>query len=212
MKNATLYVGSVMAILCAGCATHRISAPQAYTDPNMNFDKIRVIAVLPPFPETTEDQVFSGAFGSRLESALASRQSQWRLVAARQVLQIVNQQNLGTGYKNLQADYNAPSSTIGQVAFTPATNAFVQQLRKATGADAFIVSTYKLDEPLLPGPIGNLLRSKTQVKVSLLYANGSSAECWWSAVVKRSKINDEVLQEMAASVAANIGKGTLLQL
>ncbi len=212
-----LFVLLAATILTSSCASSgRISAPLAYMDPDMNFDKIRTVAVLPVFPENAEDQIFSGAFGSQLESALVTRQSQWKLVGSREVLQIINKNDLGRGYKNLQADMNVPSSGMGQVAYSPGTNQFVRDLKRATGADAFIVGTYNFSQPLFGGVVGSLLSSLTPsgtcVKVSLLYANGASVENWWSATLKRRKINDQVIQEMAASIAANIGKGTLLQL
>ncbi|MDP2647817.1 MAG: hypothetical protein Q8P35_01035 [Candidatus Yanofskybacteria bacterium] len=205
-------------LLLSGCATGRISVPRAWTDPEMNFDKIRVVAVLPMFPQNVEDQVFSGAFGSQLEGALVTRQSQWRIVSSREVLQVINRNNLGNGYKNLQADMNVPSSGMGQIAYSPGTNAFVMSLKKTMGADAIIVGTYNFGSPSGGGLMGALTSAitsaigGTRVKVSLLYVNGSSAKNWWSAELNRRRINDEIIQEMAASVAANIGKGTLLQL
>jgi hypothetical protein len=185
----------------------------------MDFSQIHGVAILPLFPEGTEDQVFSGAFGSKLESALTTRQSQWRFVSARETLQVINTRDLGRGYKNLQADFNASGTEMGQIVFAPATNVFIRELGRATKTNAFLVGTYSLDQPLLGGTLGSLFSSigngtgsGTRVKISLLYANGSSLESWWTAVVKRSKINDQTLQEMAESIAANIGKGTLRQL
>lgn len=211
-----LAVLAFLAVVVSACASRGVRAPQAFTDPDMNFDKIRVVAVLPVFPENVEDQIFSGALGMQLESALVTRQSQWKLIGAREVLQIINKNDLGRGYKNLQADMNVPASGMGQIAYSPGTNEFVRNLKRATGADAFIVGTYNFSQPVFGGVVGQILSSVlppgTCVKVSLLYANGTSAENWWSAIIKRKRINDQVLQEMAASVAANIGKGTLLQL
>lgn len=213
-----LGLGSLITLaMLAGCATGRINAPRAYLDPAMDFSKIHTVAVVPMFPESTEDQVFSGALGLQLESALVTRQSQWKIIGSKEMLQVINSQNLGTGYKNLQADMNVPGSAMGQVAYSPATNEFIKALKRSTGADAVLVGTYGFSQSVGGGGglLGNLVNSAlggTKVKVSLLYMNGPSAENWWTALVTRRRINDQVIQEMAESIAANIGKGTLLQL
>lgn len=206
-----LAVVGFLVIAVSACASRGVKAPKAFTAPDMDFSKVRVVGVFPLFPSEEENQEFSGTFVNTLQEELATRQSQWRLVSYREMLQVINGNSLGTGYKNLQADYNMPGSEMGQLVLSPATRDFVRRLHKATGADAFFMGTYSLKAPPGLGLLSGLKRVQlVRVRVSLLYV--PTEESWWTGIVKRAGLSEQGVRDMAASIAANIGKGTLRQL
>ncbi|MCC6930172.1 MAG: hypothetical protein IT359_14400 [Gemmatimonadaceae bacterium] len=205
-----------------GGANQQIRAPQAFVSPNMDFTKITKVGVFPIFPASNpaspyasiSDEDFSEALASALSSELQTRQAQWGIVDYKSLLNIVSRANLGTGYKNLQADMNTSYAMMqGGLVLSPATKRFMSDIQKAAGVDAFLIGTYGLTrEPRSVGSLVAVTREVDVASVRLVLIAARESEAWWTASVGRYGNREGVVREIAQSLAANLGKGTLRQM
>lgn len=207
----------------AGCgsmfgssSTERITAPSASTSPKMDFEKIRTIAVFPLFPAgQVDEQQFAESLVAELTAEVAKRQSQWTIQSYRETLGFINAGDLGSGYKNLQADYNTFGGPGGQMVVSPATREFLGRLSEVSGADAFIIGSYNLgtSQTYDSNPFtGTLIRyvDSCEVRLSVYYVRED--ENWWTASVTRAGDRGKIIASIAQSLGAYMGKGTLRQL
>jgi len=212
-----------LALVVCGCAMmfqgaqtgEQIKPPEAHVSPKMDFTRISKLGVFPLFPSGgIEEQTFAEGLIAALTSALEARQAQWQVQGYREVVSAINERALGTGYKNLQADFNTFAGPGGQFVLSPATRKFLGDLQRTTGVDAFLIGTYSLtQEPrLVRGPLGPVQRvvDVSTVRVTLYYAK--DAENWWTASTGRYGARAGVIDEIAKSLGAYLGKGTLRQL
>lgn len=205
-----------------GGAPDQIRPPAAYVSPNMDFTKIGKVGVFPLFPTSnpasvypsvTDDQ-FSETLASALTSELQTRQSQWNILGYKDVIGIVNRASLGSGYKNLQADLNTSyAGPMGVLVLSAATRKFMADMQKTAGVDAFLLGTYGLTrEPRVVGKYVALTREVDVAQVRLVLLSARDGEAWWTATVGRYGEREGVVREIAQSLAANLGKGTLRQM
>lgn len=214
-------VSSCAAALLGG-ANEQIRAPQAFVSPNMDFTKIAKIGVFPMFPGTNpaspyqsiSDEAFSEALANALSSELQTRQTQWGVVDYKSLVGIVSRANLGTGYKNLQADLNSSYAMMqGGLVLSPSTKKFMADIQRAAGVDAFLIGTYGLTrEPRMMGGLVAMTREVDVANVRLVLFAARESEAWWTASVGRYGNRESVVKEIAQSLAANLGKGTLRQM
>jgi hypothetical protein len=206
-------IGAVVLAACAAGGRTQIAPPVALVSPSMDFAKIKGVGIFPLFPAGLEDQQLSESLISSFQGEVQGRQSQWKIVPYREMLQFVNSGNLGTGYKNLQADYNTYGAPGGQLVLTAQTKQFLKDLQKMAGTDAFLIGTYAVGQPEPVRVLGGTmirLRPSVTVRMSLYYAPAERP--WWTASVKRVGDFDRIAIDIAQSLAANLGKGTLAQL
>jgi hypothetical protein len=194
-----------------------ITPPDASRSPNMDFTKIASVGIFPLFPsgQSVENEQFAESLISTLTGEIQQRQSQWKILSYKDILTAINTGNLGTGYKNLQADYNTFGGPGGQLILSPATREFLKDLRTKSGADAFLIGSYTLgahqevQQNIVFGPV--LVKSDMcTVRVSLFYAKDE--QNWWMASINRYGKADAIVNEIAQSLASYMGKGTLRQL
>lgn len=237
MKIRRKYIAVITVALClvlTGCnldefiktdkQPEKILPPtSADVSPNMDFNKIRSVAVFPLFPgsgvigngmQSYEDPNFAQSVVQALSAELTAKQSQWKIRSPGDVLDTINRKSLGRGYKNLQADYNTSS---GQLAtFTSQTQRFLRSLASAMKVDAFIFGNYKVAS----GPVrvtnafGLVTQENitlTRVNIALYYVKGKTI--WWRATSDmRGYSSAAVANNVAKSLASHVGKGTLRQL
>lgn len=194
----------------------RITAPNASTSPKMDFGKIRTIAVFPLFPAgQVDEQQFAESLVAELTAEVAKRQSQWTIQSYRETLGFISAGDLGSGYKNLQADYNTFGGPGGQMVVSPATREFLRRLSEVSGADAFIIGSYNLgtsqtyDTNPFTGTRVSYVEA-CEVRLSVYYVRED--ENWWTASVTRGGDRNKIIEGIAQSLGAYMGKGTLRQL
>ena len=195
----------------------------ADVSPNMDFNKIRSIAVFPLFPgsgnigeglQGYEDPKFAELVVQAVSSELAARQSQWKVLSPRDVLTTINKKSLGRGYKNLQADYNTSSGKLGS--FTAQTQRFLESLASAMKVDGFVFGNYQVASGsfIAKNQWGISMKQNivwAKVNVALYYAKSKSL--WWRATSSiKGPSSDAVASNIAKSLASHVGKGTLRQL
>ncbi|HEB87639.1 MAG TPA: hypothetical protein ENI68_11585 [Gammaproteobacteria bacterium] len=203
--------------------SEKILAPtSADVSPNMDFNKVRSVALFPLFPgsgvigeglQSYEDPKFAGSVVQALSAELTTKQSQWKIRSPGDVLNAINKKSLGRGYKNLQADYNTSSGQL--TAFTAQTQRFLKSLASAMKVDAFIFGNYQVAsgsarvKTLLGVMKQNVTRSK--VNVALYYVKNKAI--WWRATSDiQGTSSGAVASNIAKSLASHVGKGTLRQL
>ncbi len=234
-KKYSIVFISALCMILAGCNLNdllvkpgkqpeRILAPtSADVSPNMDFNKIRSVAVFPLFPgsgvignglQSYEDPSFAESVVQALSAELTAKQSQWKIRPPGDVLNTINKKSLGRGYKNLQADYNTSS---GQLAtFTSQTQRFLKSLASAMKVDAFIFGNYKVASRsmMVKNAFGLVTQQNitlTNVNIALYYVKGKSI--WWRATSDlQGKSSAAVASNVAKSLASHVGKGTLRQL
>ena len=193
----------------------------ADVSPNMDFNKIKSIAVFPLFPgagviggmQGYDNPKYAEDVAQALTSELAVKQSQWNIRTPKEVLDAINRSSLGRGYKNLQADYNTSSGQL--TAFTAETQKFLATLAKKMDVDGFIFGNYVVvSQPTVVKTIlGPVTRNAvvSRVNVALFYAKDKAV--WWRATSEIKGLdNDAVVKNIAKSLASYVGKGTLRQL
>lgn len=205
-----------------GGAPEQIRPPVAYVSPNMDFTKIGKVGVFPLFPgsnpaslyQSFSDDQFSESLVSTLTAELQTRQSQWNILGYKDIIGIINKSSLGSGYKNLQADLNTSyAGPMGALVLSAATKKFMADMQKNAGVDAFLLGTYGLTrEPRAVGKYVSLTREVDVAQVRLVLLSARDGEAWWTATVGRYGDREGVVREIAQSLAANLGKGTLRQM
>lgn len=225
-RHVTLVAISTLAMACApgmmGAPNPAIRAPQAYVSPDMDFTKIGTIGVFPLFPASSlsspygsvTDDTFGESMVSALSSEVQTRQGQWRMVDYKEMLTLINKANLGTGYKNLQADMNTSYGGLqGSLVLSPATRKFMADIQKAAGVDAFLIGSYTLTrEPRVMGSVVTMTRVVDVAEVRLVLFAAKANQAWWTASVGRFGAREGIVREIAQSLATNLGKGTLRQM
>jgi len=194
----------------------------AEVSPNMDFNKIRSVAVFPLFPgggtlgpglQSYEDPAFAESVVQAFSAELTAKQSQWQIRSPGDVLAAINKARLGRGYKNLQADYN---TTNGQLAaFTKETKRFLSDLATAMKVDAFVFGSYDVASgtKLVRTPLGSMSREVTQTSVSVVLFYTKGQVIWWRATSKiASGDRTKLVANISKSLASYVGKGTLRQL
>ncbi len=211
------------ALALGGCTTtnssntaDRVGPPVGSRSPKMDFTRIDTIAVFPLFPsgQVSEEQ-FAEHLVSGLTAELILRQPAWKTRSYMEVLDQINKGNLGTGYKNLQADFNTHGSGMQPLAMrSPETNEFLKQLAARCGAQAFIIGSYDLGvtHDYISTPVGMIRDSKElcTVRLSLFFVDGG--ENWWTATITRVGNRDAMIKEISQSLGQYVGQGTLRQL
>lgn len=205
---------------CAGSGStvgEQVVPPEASVSPKMDFGKVRTVAIFPVFPcGQISEQQFAEQLVGELTGEIQRRQAQWSAISYRDVISLISKNGLGTGYKNIQADFNTYSGTGGPVVFSAASQEFLRQLASVSGAQAFVIGSYDLGnkQQFVPGNV--LVRPHVEtvesctVRLSLYYADGD--ENWWTATITRSGARKAIIGEIARSLAEYLGKGTLRQL
>jgi len=231
------YIVVIPAVICmvlAGCNLDELMKTDAKSEkilpptsadvsPNMDFNKIRSVAVFPLFPgsgvigkglQSYEDPKYAESVVQALSAELSAKQSQWKIRSPGDVLSTINKKSLGRGYKNLQADYNTSS---GQLAtFTAETQRFLTSLASAMKVDAFIFGNYKVASGTAMvknswGLVEKQTITASRVNVALFYVKGKTI--WWRASSDmQGTSSDAVASNTAKSLASHVGKGTLRQL
>ncbi len=193
----------------------------ADVSPNMDFNKIRSIAVFPLFPgagviggmQGYDDPKYAQDVAQALTAELSTKQSQWKIRTPKEVLDTINKYALGRGYKNLQADYNTSSGQL--TAFTRQTQKFLATLAKKMKVDGFIFGNYVVvSQPTIVQTIFGPQKRHvvvSEVNVALFYARDKAV--WWRATSRiKGPDTTTVVNNIAKSLAAYVGKGTLRQL
>jgi len=204
--------------------SEKILAPtSADVSPNMDFNKIRSIAVFPLFPgsgvigeglQSYEDPKYAEAVVQALSAELNVKQSQWKIHSPTDVLNTINKKSLGRGYKNLQADYNTSSGQLAS--FTAQTQKFLKSLASAMKVDGFIFGNYKVASGTIRaknswGLVTKQTLIMSKVNIALYYAKEKSI--WWRATSEiQGTSSKAVSSNIAKSLASHVGKGTLRQL
>lgn len=86
-------------------------------------------------------------------------------------------------------------------------------MQRAAGVDAFLIGTYVLTRELRAmGGIVTINRAVDVARVRVVLFSAREGAPWWSASVARYGDRDEVVKELSRSLAANLGKGTLMQM
>jgi hypothetical protein len=184
----------------------------------MDFTKIRSIGLFPLFPggDSVEDQEVAEALINAINGEVQTRQAQWRTLSYRDLLSTIQQSNLGTGYKNLQADYNTFAGPAGQVVLSPQTKTFLKELARVTGADAFLIGSYSLSNevrqvhPIWSSRPIHVRVEAITVRLSLYFAR--EEQWWWTASMKQAGKRADILGTLSQTMGAHVGKGTLRQL
>jgi len=197
--------------------SENIRPPQASLSPSMDFNKIASLGIFPLFPSgnSVENGRFAESLINSLTGEVQQRQNQWKTLSYKDVLGMIQVNGLGSGYKNLQADFNSNTGTGGQLVLSPATVQFLDNLQAKSGVDAFLIGTYTLGshqyqtyDPIFGVQIKQL--TKCTVYLTLYYVKDK--QNWWKANIIRYGPVDDVVNEIAQSLGANVGKGTLQQL
>jgi opacity protein-like surface antigen len=203
-----------------------ISRPDhADVSPNFDFTRISGVGVFPAFPSGQEIPEFSDAFSGAFTQALQARQSQWKVISPRDLVQNINTAGLGKGYKNLQADVN----TFGQGAqirvLTGSTQEFLEKLGHSLGVNAFLLSSYAVSDQSMqrlvqPSMGAALLGAQPYMQPYVvhhctvqvtLYQLGSGF-MWTASHTIISETNQYPTEGLGKVFAAYVGKGTLRQL
>jgi hypothetical protein len=203
-----------------------ISRPdQADVSPNFDFTKISGVGVFPAFPSAEEVPAFSDAFSSAFAGALQTRQNQWKIINAKDLVERINSAGIGQGYKNLQADVNTFSQGAQVRVLTKTTQEFLERLGKSLGVNAFLLSSYevrslRLTRIVQPSIGAAILGAQPQpeqyteydctIFVSL-YKVGENF-IWTAKHTVKSETTDFHAEELAKVLAGYVGKGTLRQL
>jgi hypothetical protein len=184
----------------------------------MDFAKVASVGLFPLFPggNSVEDQQVSESLVNAINGEVQTRQAQWKVLSYRDLLSAIQRGNLGTGYKNLQADYNTYAGPAGQLVLSPQTKTFLKDLTRVTRADAYLIGSYSLGTELKQ--VRSLMSQKPivvrveaiTVRLSLYYAKDE--QWWWAASMKQSGKRDDILERLSQTMGAHIGKGTLRQL
>lgn len=233
MKKQIISVFSFMAIafLLMGCLdqlmvrkdqNETILKPSSMSvSPKMDFEKISTVAIMPFFPgggtdsSSIEDPQFAEQLGSSFVSELSTKQSQWKIIPQKDVLNSIIKNNLGRGYKNFQADYNTASGQMNSFVLTEETKNFLTNLASVLKVDAIIYGSYSLKNEVkmtqsIMGPM-QVRVNNCNVSVALYYIKGH--EMWWKATSNLYNTNkDNLVNEISKSLSSYVGKGTLVQL
>ncbi len=160
-----------------------------------------------------QDDAFSAQMINALTSEVSTRQSQWAVSNYREMISLITQSNLGSGFKNLQADMNSAPGMQASMVMSPATRKFMADMQRAAGVDAFLIGTYVLTRELRAmGGIVTINRAVDVARVRVVLFSAREGAPWWSASVARYGDRDEVVKELSRSLAANLGKGTQMQM
>lgn len=214
-------VVTVMAWTMMSCAStpnrNQINPPTAYVSPNMDFTQISSLGVFPLFPSGNgvQEEALAEQLVSALTGEIQGRQSQWRIVNYRDALDCINQGNLGTGYKNLQADFNTFGGPGSQFVMTEGSRDFLDGFRTACAVDAVMIGAYSLATVRVPektAVVFNVLRDYDTLAVNLALYYIPARQNWWTATIRRQGDKDEIVAEIASSLGAFLGRGTLRQL
>jgi hypothetical protein len=213
---AFLGVGATSCVTTSDRASQTVVPPdQALQSPNMDFTHIKAVGIFPFFPTGTEDEAFGDSLSTAFVAEVQTRQgSAWKIYSQRDIFQSISEANLGQGYKQLQADHN--SSGIGRLVLTPGTREFLRALQAKCGADAFLIGSYRLGSQSVShknpytGQVEIRQVPTYSVQVALYSVQGD--QYWWNARIARSGDKDSVIKTIAASLAANVGTGTLRNL
>lgn len=203
-------------VLTTGSAPPPVGPPNAASQsPNMDFAKIGSLGVFPLFvaPRGVEDEQFSEQMIGALTNEVQTRQSQWKIFGYREVLGFINQGNLGQGYKNLQADYNT-FSPGGMFVFSPPTREFLRQMQSTANVDAFLFGSYTIQqkEVVEQTILGPARKAVWECHLTLSLWHAKDQQTWWTAEHGLAGSRDQVVAQMARTMAAYVGKGTLRQL
>ncbi len=224
MCVVALAMGSLLGI--SGCAMFQqgqsgppqIQEPdEASMAPDWEFSKIHTLAVLPLSPVGQTDEQFADNLSASLTSELQQRQSQWKIIGEHEVITAINANSLTSGFKNLQADFNTFGGNGGQMVTSAATKEFLQQLGKATGADGFLIGTYKLTTVQIQTGVNYYnnqptYASEPQCKLELTLFDASTSHRWWTAVKTYRGERQSIINALVQTMATYLGKGTLRQL
>ena len=132
--GSLIFLSGCLEMMSRQSTSVEISKPDiAYVSPNFDFIQISALGIFPIFPSEIENANFADAFSRALTAELQTRQSQWHIIPASELVGEINQKNLGRGYKNLQADMNTFAGGTGFGAMTQETRNFLKDLKKLTG-------------------------------------------------------------------------------
>ncbi len=201
-----------------------IEAPKATRSPDMDFTKITAIGIFPLFPGGDEENdEFAESLVNSLTGEVQQRQGQWKITGYHDLLEVVNKNDLGTGYKNLQADFNTPAGPSNtSFMLSGGTKQFLTDLQKASSAQAFLIGSYVIGQKQVMEDQGGgmlstapakqvpVMKRTCTVHVALFYV--PDQKVWWNAVIERAGEPGDVVDSIAKSLGSNLGKGKLQQL
>jgi hypothetical protein len=207
-----------------------LTPTSAAVSPKMDFNKITAVAVFPLFPggqmqmgsmgwqmgRSVDDPKFAEQIWQAFCSELTAKQSQWKIYSYKEVVETIFKNNLGRGYKNLQADFN---TLLGQqmrtFMLTKESKYFLRKLSSVMKVDAFIFGSYNLayGTKYVSGLLGPQKRQILQCLVNVALFQTNSEEIWWKASdQKTSNDKNKLVSSISKSLASYVGKGTLQRL